>query len=290
MAHRRLALGLAALGLALAVGAVPLEPNDPSIAASLKVWLKADVGVEKDVGVPALPGDTVRRWLDQSGNGKHVTQDTATYRPTLTAGVTLNGQAGLYFDGANDGFWFPQGGSAIAVRDHTYFVVVKPSTTSDNLHKHLISTDGIGTHWSRFRTYNTSIVDEWDDQGVSLNALTAASSQSVVGSYDGTTLFASRTLLTATPSTASATRTRIAPDAHTHNLYILGARNWQEFFGGYFSEVIVYNTALTQTQINGINEYLYKRFAAAVPEPAGLALTALAVAVLALRRPSVAAR
>lgn len=43
----------------------------------------------------ALSGETVSRWLDQSGNGNHVTQSTFSKRPTWVA-------SGVTFDGVDD--------------------------------------------------------------------------------------------------------------------------------------------------------------------------------------------
>jgi hypothetical protein len=49
----------------------------------------------------ATDGQTVRRWLDRSGNSRHLDQATLANQPTLTSGGA-NGNLFLAFDGAGD--------------------------------------------------------------------------------------------------------------------------------------------------------------------------------------------
>lgn len=68
---------------------------------SCVLWLKADAGV-------TLNGSTVSQWDDQSGNGNHAVQATASYQPTFVANQ-LNGKPVLRFDGSNDFMEFTAG-------------------------------------------------------------------------------------------------------------------------------------------------------------------------------------
>ena len=49
----------------------------------------------------AADGDPVGKWLDKSGNGRHLTQATAAQRPTMKAAVA-NGRNVVRFDGVDD--------------------------------------------------------------------------------------------------------------------------------------------------------------------------------------------
>ncbi|HNF01768.1 MAG TPA: LamG domain-containing protein, partial [Ferruginibacter sp.] len=61
------------------------------------LWLKADAGAYSDAGItPAVNGQTVQQWNDQSGNANHAAQATAGLRPVFVTNV-LNGQPALRF-------------------------------------------------------------------------------------------------------------------------------------------------------------------------------------------------
>lgn len=61
----------------------------------LLAWWRADIGL-------TLNGSTVSAWADQSGNGFHLTQATATAQPTLSLTGGPNSRPSLIFDGTTD--------------------------------------------------------------------------------------------------------------------------------------------------------------------------------------------
>ena len=61
----------------------------------LKLWLKADAGVTKDAN------NQISAWADQSGNGNNALQSTLGNQP-LWVGSAVNGKPVVRFDGAND--------------------------------------------------------------------------------------------------------------------------------------------------------------------------------------------
>ncbi len=92
------------LGVGVGVGFGPLKVGgsitEKIMAMSPALWLDRDRGVESSDGVPAVIGDPVARWLDQSGNNRHVTQATFSQRPTVTL-------TALDFDGVDDNLVSP---------------------------------------------------------------------------------------------------------------------------------------------------------------------------------------
>jgi hypothetical protein len=73
-------------------------------ASSLQVWLRADRGVYTDAGcstTPAVNGNNVRCWQDQSGKNRNATQNTAANQPVYQTSV-INGQPSVRFGGATD--------------------------------------------------------------------------------------------------------------------------------------------------------------------------------------------
>jgi hypothetical protein len=74
-------------------------------ASSIVAWYQGDAGTNQTSGGSAADtdGQTVGEWLDQSGNGYHLTQSTAGDRPTYRTGANgINSQPVLEFDGAGD--------------------------------------------------------------------------------------------------------------------------------------------------------------------------------------------
>jgi hypothetical protein len=73
-------------------------------SSSLELWLRADRGATTDTGctTAANNSEDVVCWKDQSGNGEHVTQDTAGRRPTYTLNA-YNSQPALSYTGGVDG-------------------------------------------------------------------------------------------------------------------------------------------------------------------------------------------
>lgn len=67
---------------------IPRAAFRPDKLPGLAAWYSADVGVLTSVGpdVAATEGQTVRRWLDRSGNGRHLDQATLANQPTLSGG------------------------------------------------------------------------------------------------------------------------------------------------------------------------------------------------------------
>ena len=78
----------------------------PSQITGLNFWLKADAGIYQDSAgtTPAVAdGDVVGLWQDFSGNGYHVSQDTAGKKPLLKLTVNgINGKPTILYDGVDD--------------------------------------------------------------------------------------------------------------------------------------------------------------------------------------------
>jgi hypothetical protein len=81
---------------------VPSISNVPSgiVFNSLVTSVAVLQAVQSDLGV-TLNGSTVSAWADQSGNGNHYSQGTASKQPSFVAGG-LNGYPTLLFDGTDD--------------------------------------------------------------------------------------------------------------------------------------------------------------------------------------------
>jgi hypothetical protein len=78
------------------------------INTGLALWLRPDRGVyvNSACNTPAVNGNAVGCWADQSGNSANVTQVTAASQPLYVTNV-LNGQPTVKLDGGNDYFNVP---------------------------------------------------------------------------------------------------------------------------------------------------------------------------------------
>lgn len=74
-------------------------------------------------------GDPIGKCNDKTGNGNHITQATATARPTWTSGL-LNGYGGARFDGTND--YLQSAIIASWIRPQMVFMVFKQITSVNN--------------------------------------------------------------------------------------------------------------------------------------------------------------
>jgi hypothetical protein len=68
----------------------------PASIADLQFWYRSDLGIVLD------GSNNVSQWGDQSGNGRHLTQATAGFRPAYVASGGPGGLPYLDFDGTND--------------------------------------------------------------------------------------------------------------------------------------------------------------------------------------------
>ena len=83
--------------LRLLLGAPPWITN-PWTPANIQTALWLDAA---DASTITLNGSTVSQWSDKSGNGRHVSQATASQQPNWNA-TGLNNKPILTFDGSND--------------------------------------------------------------------------------------------------------------------------------------------------------------------------------------------
>jgi hypothetical protein len=67
-----------------------------SRGSALVAWYKADADVFEAAGDPAEDGDPVLQWNDQSGNGRHIIQETAADKPLYQTNI-LNSLPAIQF-------------------------------------------------------------------------------------------------------------------------------------------------------------------------------------------------
>ena len=225
----------------------------PSDYSDLKVWLKADSGATFDIA-----SKRVSAWADQSGNSSNVAQATAANQPLRYGYDGINDKAYLDFDGTNDDF--VSGSNLPVTTDFTIFEVSKINQVNDIVFGWYRSnaailigsgaagfitasvSDGTNTitattsghlnglpHISILKKHNKRIDLEYYDYA---NSVTATDNDS---SFDNTFPF------------------NTAP-------FNVGSYNGGRYLEGQLNELIIFNRALSDTEIAEVRGYLNLKY------------------------------
>lgn len=234
------------------------------------VWLKADAGSSTTVS-----GNAVSQWNDQSGNGNHVSQSTAVWRPLYRSSVAgaLNGMPAMEFD--NDaanydfftcadnatldnytgmtsfGVFRLNSGTAAGTPRALMSKRVDPSTQNCFGWFHYTSNHFyLDVHGTANRMGTTTAYGTGTDYlvGFSFNGALASNEQKM---YDGATL-------NVQGNNSTANVPNYNSDFHVGVLYGHTGSNKQ--FNGYIPELIVYNVEVNPAQFIIVNNYLSSKY------------------------------
>ena len=238
---------------------VDISSFDPSALRGLQTWLKADVGVTESSGA-------VSAWADQSSNGFSFAQGTASQQPTLVASA-YNSLPCIRFDAANDQILRVLANEMPSTLNHTFFAVLKSDDATGSAHVFGLGEGtqpdderdwGMGLYISSGKyglkmVYNTST-------GISLSQQSAASTSLALVSGS----------LGKRDSWLRVNGTLEAEDtddlATTNYSYTsVGAGDGDGWgtdipFDGDVCEIIHYNRAMPQSEIEAVEKYLENRW------------------------------
>jgi len=160
--------------------------------------------------VAATDGQTIRRWVDKSGNARHAEQATGVSQPLVNYD-NLNSRPTVDFDGTND--FLVTAGTAADWKflhdgtDCVFFAVWRPGLTSNPNSAHpLLDTGGLSTP-------GIGYLFRYDDRS-SISRLDAVNSQATRGA-SGTTAFSLLSNNKITPNVFSVFENRIDADNAT---------------------------------------------------------------------------
>jgi hypothetical protein len=297
MTRQRLSL-LSILVLPGAAFPASLAPTDPSINASLGLWLTdaasnfdgvtwADssgngndattvglVNINAPVTFAAPTLDLITPTIDQNssslafaGNTNDLMRSTAIFGGSGTNQLTIFSVHSISsFNGGNSSLTRPVGFGSVAANQAAgadYFNLASdPSVRKDNGQIGANNYSGnipLGTSFIRVARMDANGIDEWFNTSTNLNPVLSDFGTPFTTSTDDFFLGDLRAGPTPVPGVNGAGTT-------TSDLAI--------------SQVIVYNSALTDVQIEGINEFLLTP----VPEPGSLSLLGIAGLALLRRR------
>jgi WD40 repeat protein len=234
---------------------------DPRQFNGLQVWLDASTVNQAD-------GTAITSWADLSGNGYNYTQATTTNQPTYKTNIQ-NGLGVVRFDGVDD--YLSTTASAITqnVAGLTLIAVIKyNSSATQKTAVHFMR--GTGTSGARATLVSTGSniystggrrLDSEGTQSVNSTSSSGAFAiQTGVFDFAGTTL--NQYINGAVQGTSSSFQTAGNTSNTASLASYIGASSVTptEFLTGDVCEVIVYNRALTSTELNKIHQHLGRKW------------------------------
>ncbi len=234
----------------------------PSDVSGMTLWMSADSGVYTDTGrtTPATTdGDLIAGWGDQSGVGHHFVQSSSGARPTLKLNIQ-NGKPVLRFDGTTDLMTnAAQLGTFIANTAYTYFIVWKATAINTNGattdQNDTIICDTGGYFGIFLKSAPTQFVYNWDGTSDSATTNIATGSFMVsMGRHESGNLYSSVNGGTETSSASGNTQVT------TGTMKLGNDRLGSNFLDGDIAEIIVYNVAVSTTNISNVTTYLRSKY------------------------------
>ena len=227
----------------------------PSNYSNLSLWLKADAGV-------ILNSGAVSQWIDQSGNGNHAAQTTASLRPTLVTNSQYNNMQSIRFDGSDDVLT----GTTI------------PNLNSDNLTIFLInlgnsqstSIAGLFTIGSisngLFLTRSANTTQAFRVWANSSAILTSAANSAPTSGYQPRLVKFQREVavsgsLSVNGIQQASTTNPSFLGVFTNTNYQIGKATGYSSLNGNITEIIVYNRILTASEQAQVEKYLMDKYA-----------------------------
>lgn len=207
---------------------VPFVPTD---IAGCQLWLDAGQGI-------TLNGSNVSQWADMSGNNNHAIQNTASAQPLWVDGL-LNGNPVIRFDGLNDYMQFTD---ISTIR--TVFVVIKHATGTQSNPAPILGHSSLYDFHAGYNDnlFYPQIVPKLSNGSIYVNGLlTDISTLKKRNTYSLLSIVAS----------GNVSAQYITNDRNIAN------RCWY----GDYSEIIIYNSSLSDTDRQQVENYLNTKYA-----------------------------
>ncbi len=225
--------------------------------AGLQLWLKGDAGL-------TLNGSAVSQWADQSGAGRNALQATAASQPLRVLNA-VNGKPAIQFDGTNDFMTF-----TLPVNGLSGMTIALVGACTADRTGGSTQAENAAVFWNETASWGTVYLSPF---------------QTNVKFRFGTTQTNNKPAWTRPASIGSSYSTTISvKNGATDSLYVDGAQvlsqggklgtiaacrdtgnlgrgfNDTTYFPGLIAEVLVYNRALSDSERQGLQDYLAARY------------------------------
>jgi hypothetical protein len=256
--------------------------------AGLQLWLDASAPetlFDATSGGSLVAADgAVARWEDKSGNGRHATQATSGSRPLRKAAVQ-GGMDVLRFDGSDDSLSIASSTATFQFlhsQDSTLFIVGKPGTTANpNAVYVFVDNNGRSNNVGFSFWYDDRVSQTRNDMPITISANGSVAVFQNADAVSGNKFTAntfSLISIVSTPDAATASRVAlrtnggasfggntqtgsVSASGATGDLHIGGNINDGELLNGDIAEIIIYDTALSDTDRAAVEAYLISKWA-----------------------------
>jgi|LakMenE01Jun11ns_1017448.scaffolds.fasta_scaffold9867988_3 hypothetical protein len=242
---------------------------NPKSISGLALWLdaKKSASVLNSISpdTAATNGQTVRRWMDQSGNSSHADQGSGTSQPTYTLPTALD------FDGTNDTLEIAKDISRNRGCITIFVVFTADAVTSSNRWLVAMTTapGNVRTGLSLSPAGQISLscrrVDGGTFAGITGSTISVATKYVVTAqaNYAGqsASVRANGTSVGSSSSFLDGGNTSDTDSLYAH----IGSLAASQFFDGTISEVLIYNgAALSASQVSVVEKWLGTKHSVAV--------------------------
>lgn len=231
----------------------------PPITESLKVYYNPDVDVYSDnIGTPAVDGDNVRQFNDQSGNGNTLEQATAADQPLYDVGTIGSGLASIKITSTDhldstSALLFEQPDA-----NFTFYLVYKKESIgiSNYIVGQMSPLVGNSRIWLRniyYQTYDTSNRNAFVTKTDSTNATIVAITINTTGSASEP-----RYKVYENGSLLGTTTRDFIGDFRFNNFYGVG---WSSISGNvYGGNMLFYDGVHDATQVGEVSDWLNTKY------------------------------
>ncbi len=244
------------------------EAVSPDELSGLQLWLRADAGVTYE------SNGTVSEWADQSGSGNDAVQARDTRKPVFVPRI-LKGKPVIRFDGEDDYLAISNLHYTGEISEITVCAMVR-STSRD---KQIIVSFDRSEYWKVAMSEPRNGYIGWETAGIDGTVDTLSSTKAYTdgrwhfvcalfkaGDPADKTIFVDGREAASTDGHAGANigtgATRygfigVGSEAATFN----GRRGPQYYFKGDLTDLLIYNRALSDSEREGIEQYIIERYA-----------------------------
>lgn len=221
-----------------AAGFSPLSIPD------LAAWYDA-----ADTGSITAVSNAVSQWNDKSGNARHGTQGTATFRPS-TGVVTVNGLNAVNFDGGDDFINLPSGLHTLPNGANTVFTVYQSTNSGDATQRIWTGTSGTDRWALQLTTTQLAFFNRNDTlNALTLNATRDTTTRCAITRRDGTSMQLRR-------DGGAGTSSALALNTTLTSLTLSGNNTSGVRYSGRMCEVLMWARGLTTAEMNQVGLYL----------------------------------
>lgn len=218
------------------------------------IWLDAS-----DTSTITESGGDVSQWNDKSGNNRHFTQAVGTSQPK-TGTTTQNGLNVIVFDGSND--VMTRTDTSVLSRFFTLAYVATPSSGTDDYHFYLFGGPPNNQQWSLITKYSSRAYEFYQagtgagGARFTLGATGATGYNTNIVIHRGSDV---TSLVNGASSGSSVNGSTV--DLTLASIFIGGVSTTQNNAGTNFAELIIFETALANQDLQNLSNYLRQKWA-----------------------------